>query len=101
MDMNWFRAQVALLALLVLALFSCALLFALASGVLAPLCLATLVLGALGTAILMSWWRYGRQTLSARDLAMALFYMLSKVPLYLRFFVNRQVEWVRSKRDSE
>jgi len=92
---------VALLTLLVCALFACSLLFGLLSGALAPLALATATLGALGAAILMAWWRHGRQILSGRQLTLALVYMLAKIPLYLRFLVNRQVEWVRSKRDSE
>jgi cellulose synthase/poly-beta-1,6-N-acetylglucosamine synthase-like glycosyltransferase len=91
----------ALLTLLVLVLFSCAALFGMVSGVLMPMGFATLILFALGMAILMSWWRYGREILSASNLAMAFFYMFWKIPLYLRFFVNRQVEWVRSKRDHE
>lgn len=92
---------VALLTLLVLALFACAGLFCLLSGAQAPLFAATLVLGALGTAIMLSWWRYGRQIVTARHLLIALFYMFLKIPLYLRFFVRRQVEWVRAQRDSE
>lgn len=92
---------VALLTLLVLALSGCALLFFILAGALAPLVLAGAALAALGTAILLSWWRYGRDIVTARHLLMALFYMLLKLPLYLRFFVRRQVEWVRAQRDSE
>jgi cellulose synthase/poly-beta-1,6-N-acetylglucosamine synthase-like glycosyltransferase len=92
---------VALLTLLVLALSTCALAFWFLTGALAPLVLATGVLGALGISILLAWWSYGRTTLSASNLGMALIYALAKIPLYLRFFVNRQVEWVRSKRDTE
>jgi cellulose synthase/poly-beta-1,6-N-acetylglucosamine synthase-like glycosyltransferase len=92
---------VALLTLLVLVLFSCALVLGLATGVMGPLAFATGILSAIGFAILVAWWRYGRQMLSASNLSLAFFYMLAKVPLYLRFFANRQVEWVRSKRDTE
>jgi cellulose synthase/poly-beta-1,6-N-acetylglucosamine synthase-like glycosyltransferase len=92
---------VALLMLLVMAGFAVTLLFALLSGEVGPLMLASITAAALGLAILLSWWRYGRQTLSVRNLMMALLYIFWKIPLYLRFFVNRQVEWVRSKRDSE
>ena len=55
----------------------------------------------MGVAVLLAWWRYGRQTLSAANLAMAVLYIFWKVPVYIGFLVNRQVEWVRSKRDSE
>jgi cellulose synthase/poly-beta-1,6-N-acetylglucosamine synthase-like glycosyltransferase len=92
---------VALLTLLVFTLFACALALWLLTGVTAPLLLATGVLGALGISILLAWWRYGRPILNASNLGVALIYALAKVPLYLRFFVNRQVEWVRSKRDTE
>jgi len=92
---------VALLMLLVIALFSGALLFGLVTDVLWPLALSAVVPCVLGSAILLSWWRYGRQILSAQHLGMAMVYMLAKIPLYLKFLVSRQVEWVRSKRDSE
>jgi len=92
---------VALLMLLVIALFSGALLFGLVTGVLWPLALSAVVLSVLGSAVLLSWWRYGKQILSAQNLGMAVIYMLAKIPLYLKFLVSRQVEWVRSKRDSE
>ncbi len=52
-------------------------------------------------AVLLSWVRFGRQILSAQDLAMAALYPLWKIPLYLRFLVARQITWVRSKRDRE
>ena len=50
-------------------------------------------------AVLAAWTKFGRNILSLGSLAYAPFYMLAKIPLYLRFLVKRQVEWVRSKRD--
>lgn len=91
----------ALLAMIVMALGLVGLIASLISGLLLPLALALLLVGAFGSAVLLAWWCYGRNTLSAANLAMALWYVVRKVPLYLRFLVNRQVEWVRSKRDSE
>lgn len=91
----------ALLALLTLALGAAALLFALLAGAAAPAVLALLALGGFGLAVLLAWWRYGRRILGAGDMLMAVFYIFWKIPLYFRFFINRQVEWVRSKRDSE
>ncbi len=49
--------------------------------------------------VLLSWLRYGRQVISLGSLACAPFYALWKIPLYLKFLVKRQAEWVRSKRD--
>ncbi|GAA4020997.1 glycosyltransferase family 2 protein [Actimicrobium antarcticum] len=91
----------ALLTLVGLALFAAAMLFAVLTGNLAPIFVACGVMVALVTAVMLSWWRYGREKLSAGNLAMAVFYVFWKIPLYLKFFVSRQVDWVRSKRDGE
>ena len=53
----------------------------------------------LGVAVFLAWARFGRGILSLRHLAYAPLYALAKVPLYLKFMVKRQVEWVRSRRD--
>ena len=89
----------ALLALLVTA-------FAFIGGVAAwlvgdamPWLLGPGLLALLGIAVLLAWASYGRHILRLRDLAYAPCYALAKLPLYLRFVVDRQVEWVRSRRD--
>lgn len=92
---------IALLCLLTMLVAGAALLFGVLTATLAPALLALLAIGALGVAVLLAWLRYGRAILSAGDLLRAVFYMFAKIPLYLRFFVNRQVEWVRAKRDNE
>ncbi|MEB0136036.1 glycosyltransferase family 2 protein [Actimicrobium sp. CCC2.4] len=91
----------ALLTLMVLVLFAVSGLFAVVTGNLVPVLFACLVMGLMVTAVMLSWWRYGRERLSAANLAMAVFYVFWKIPLYLKFFVSRQVDWVRSKRDGE
>lgn len=53
----------------------------------------------LGAAVLLAWARFGRSILSLGSLVYAPFYALGKIPLYLRFLVRRQAEWVRSRRD--
>lgn len=53
----------------------------------------------LGLAVLLAWARFGRGILTFRNLAYAPIYALSKIPLYVKFLVRRQVEWVRSHRD--
>lgn len=53
----------------------------------------------LGVTVLTAWLRFGRGILSARELAYAPIYALVKIPLYLKFVVQRQVAWVRSERD--
>ncbi|MNR97098.1 Poly-beta-1,6-N-acetyl-D-glucosamine synthase [compost metagenome] len=91
----------ALLTLLSLALFALTALNYLIFDFAAPLLLATLSLAALTLAILWSWQRFGQQVLSLKDLFSALGYACWKLPLYLKFFVNRQLEWVRARRDAE
>jgi cellulose synthase/poly-beta-1,6-N-acetylglucosamine synthase-like glycosyltransferase len=46
--------------------------------------------------IAAAWRKAGRTTINGRD---AMHYVLSKIPLYLRFLVKRQTEWIRSDRD--
>jgi cellulose synthase/poly-beta-1,6-N-acetylglucosamine synthase-like glycosyltransferase len=66
-----------------------------------PLVLSTLAYGMLGVAGLLSWWRFGRQLLSFRQLSSLPWYVLTKVPLYVYFLAKRQTSWVRSKREGE
>jgi cellulose synthase/poly-beta-1,6-N-acetylglucosamine synthase-like glycosyltransferase len=91
----------ALLVLLVCALTGLGLLLALSGGPIAPFALGMLASVALGAAVLIAWWRHGRAVLAGKELAMAVMYVLAKIPLYFRFLFHRQVAWVRSKRDSE
>ena len=91
----------ALLVLLVCGLTGLGLLLALFGGPVAPLALGVLAGAALAAAILLSWWRHGRTVLSGKELALAAWYVVAKIPLYFRFLFHRQVTWVRSKRDTE
>lgn len=60
---------------------------------------ASLVFMFLFVAIMIAWGFFGKQIISLKQLSYAPIYALAKIPLYIKFFVNRQVEWVRSKRD--
>jgi len=60
---------------------------------------ASLVFTTLVVAVLIAWFFFGRNIISFKQLCYAPVYALIKIPLYLKFFVNRQVEWVRTKRD--
>lgn len=53
-----------------------------------------------GFAVTLAWLKFGRSILSFSKLMMAPFYILVKIPLYIKFIFKRQSEWVRSKRDS-
>ena len=91
----------ALLTLLVCSLTGLSLLLAWLGGPVIPLALSAVAVLALATAILVAWWHHGRAVLSSKELWLAGFYVAAKIPLYFRFLFNRQVAWVRSKRDSE
>lgn len=91
----------ALLTLLSCALFAVTAMNFLIFAYAAPLVLASVLLVALTLAILLSWQRFGQQLLSLKDLFSALAYACWKLPLYMKFFVNRQLEWVRARRDAE
>jgi len=89
----------ALLALLVAASWaSCAILLYLTAAAW-PLALASLAALLMAASVLVSWRAYGRHIMTLGTLLLSVIYPLWKVPLYLRFLVARQVDWVRSKRD--
>lgn len=85
----------AVLVLLCLAVFA----FSFVCSAHLALLLSTLLLVALTVAVLLAWLFFGRQIISFKQLCYAPVYALVKIPLYIKFFLNRQVEWVRSKRD--
>jgi hypothetical protein len=88
-----------LLTLLVVALCGLGAIAWLATGNIWPWVLALLDMGLVVGAVLLAWLRVGRKIISLPSLAYAPFYALGKIPLYLKFLVRRQAEWVRSRRD--
>ncbi|MGF1538779.1 MAG: glycosyltransferase family 2 protein [Elainellaceae cyanobacterium] len=50
-------------------------------------------------AIIAAWAKFGRGYVSGAALLAAPLYVAWKIPLYLAFIVNRQTDWVRTKRD--
>lgn len=89
----------ALLTLMVLALALTGALLMAASHSLWPGLWAVFLLMLLGITVLLGWLKFGRSILSLASLGYAPIYMLAKIPLYCKFLIRRQVEWVRSKRD--
>ena len=89
----------ALLMLSALTVLVGAAVVAVSSRLMLPLWLASVALVMLALSVVLSWARFGRQVVSFSELVFAPFYALSKVPLYWRFLVRRQSEWVRSTRD--
>lgn len=63
-----------------------------------PLVLAAALAGVMAATLLLSWWKFGRQQVTLWDLCLGVGYLLWKVPVYLRFLVQRQVHWIKSAR---
>ncbi|NIF17804.1 glycosyltransferase family 2 protein [Pantoea sp. Cy-639] len=91
----------ALLSLTLMALLVVCWLFFALSGSLAPALLATCAAGLLSGAVLLAWGRFAREQLPFSVLLYAPFYAVRKIPVYLKFLIRRQVDWVRSKRDGD
>ena len=89
----------ALLTLLVITLSIVATVMMLVTNDFLPWLLGIPLLFLLGLAVFLSWTKFGKSILSISNLTYAPIYMLAKIPLYLRFLIKRQIEWVRSKRD--
>ena len=66
-----------------------------------PIIFASIAAVLLALSVLLSWGFYGRRIISLGSLALAPLYALWKIPLYAKFLVSRQMNWVRSKRDQE
>ena len=86
---------IAVLSLLCAVLFVLSIFFATQLAIL----LSTLALICLTFAVLLAWFFFGQHIISLKQLCYAPIYALIKIPLYIKFFFNRQVDWVRSKRD--
>jgi cellulose synthase/poly-beta-1,6-N-acetylglucosamine synthase-like glycosyltransferase len=65
----------------------------------APLWLASLGVVLFGLAVITAWGRFARHVVSLASLALVPVYVLWKIPLYAKFLVSRQIDWVRSRRD--
>lgn len=89
----------ALLALIVGSLFATAVLAFIVFGAYLPLVPAGVAVTMLVISVFFAWVAYGRMVVGLADLVLAPVYVLWKIPVYLKFLVARQAEWVRSKRD--
>lgn len=67
------------------------------SGV--ALVVTTVTIAELLLGIWIAWWRFGRGIVSAGELLSVPAYVVAKIPIYARLLKNRQMEWVRTKRD--
>lgn len=55
----------------------------------------------LATAILLAWVGFGRDRVPIQALLAAPVYILWKIPLYFKFLVRPQTEWIRTERDGK
>lgn len=69
-----------------------------ASGASGPLLVSSCVLAGFVGAIAAAWWRFGQDIISWRELASGPAYCLAKIPSYVRFFIHRRIDWVRTGR---
>jgi cellulose synthase/poly-beta-1,6-N-acetylglucosamine synthase-like glycosyltransferase len=91
----------ALLTLLVLVNWLASIGFLVVAKMQFPFVVMTIEVALVGLSVLMCWARFGRQIISFGSLALAMVYAVSKIPLYAKFLVARQMHWVRSKRDGD
>jgi cellulose synthase/poly-beta-1,6-N-acetylglucosamine synthase-like glycosyltransferase len=91
----------ALLVLLLVLVLALGLVGLLAAGWTVPVAIAGTSLALLCVATLLAWSKHGRSVLTLSDLLSVPSYVLWKIPLYLRFVFNRQIDWIRTQRDGE
>lgn len=89
----------ALLTLLVFSLATIGLAIMFLSQTIMPWILGVLLLLILCVSVLLAWARFARKIISFSSLVYIPIYALAKIPMYLKFLLKRQVEWVRSRRD--
>lgn len=90
---------VALLLMLLTAVFMIALAAAGMGLSSQPLALSSVALVLLTTAVAAAWYGWARRIVSFGDLLSIPLYVLAKVPLYLKFFTRRQKAWVKTDRE--
>jgi cellulose synthase/poly-beta-1,6-N-acetylglucosamine synthase-like glycosyltransferase len=88
----------ALLALMLGAYLVLTLGLFLIAGVTAPVAVSALLCALFFAAICLAWRRYGQEIIPLRWLVFAPVYAFLKIPLYGRFFLDRQRVWARGDR---
>ncbi|MGB5631579.1 MAG: glycosyltransferase family 2 protein [Waterburya sp.] len=64
-----------------------------------PAKILTLIGCFLGATIFLIWGVFGRSILPLQNLLAIPLYILSKIPIYLKFFIQPQSKWLRTERD--
>lgn len=89
----------ALLTLLVLFFAVIGIVAVVITQMMMPWILGSFLLLALGVSVFLAWARFARNIISFSSLAYIPIYAVAKIPVYCKFILKRQVEWVRSHRD--
>lgn len=92
---------VALLVMATATLAALAEIAALGGGPLWPALLGATTVAVLAVSVLAAWARFGRDTVGLDEILCAPLYALAKVPMYLRYGIRRQTDWVRTRRRGE
>lgn len=53
----------------------------------------------LGISIVLTWWRYGRDILSTKQMLHIPVYIISKIAIYVGYIVRKQTKWIRTDRN--
>ena len=53
----------------------------------------------LSIGVLVGWSKFGRKDLPLKNLVAIPFYILSKIPIYLKFLIKPQSRWLKTERD--
>jgi cellulose synthase/poly-beta-1,6-N-acetylglucosamine synthase-like glycosyltransferase len=88
-----------LFLLLLVICFAVASAYAIFTGTWLPLAIIASAIVWCGLALVIAWTIDLRQAFSYRDLLLIPFYIVAKVPIYLRFITHRQTTWVRTTRN--
>ena len=64
-----------------------------------PATLVSIAGGFLMTGVLLAWIKFGRTDLPFKNLVAIPFYILGKIPIYLKFLVKPQSRWLKTERD--
>jgi cellulose synthase/poly-beta-1,6-N-acetylglucosamine synthase-like glycosyltransferase len=91
-------SPLSLLVLLLALIEATTLFWFMATGLASSLIVSSAALACLALSIGAAWWRFGQGVVSLRELTAVTGYCWLKIPSFVRFFVNRQIDWIRTER---
>jgi cellulose synthase/poly-beta-1,6-N-acetylglucosamine synthase-like glycosyltransferase len=51
--------------------------------------------------LIITWWKFGREYLTLKELCSIPIYVVSKISIYIRFLFKRQKSWIRTSRKAK